>query len=344
MASQCINRFPLSTGYVGTSIIVSMGEINFNARTFARLGQSGAIFGLAATELHDIYPIQCISADMSTPAGLDRFKRIYSEDFINVGIAEQNMLGIAAGLASEGYRPVCVTQAAFISMRSFEQIRQYMGYMKYPIIAVGLSSGFALTFLGNTHYCIEDIAIIRSIPGIIIFSPADAGSAVKIFQKSLEIGKPTYIRLTQGLMPPIVYKEDYEYNPLKMTEVVNYGNDVTIFATGSMVHQAIGAANILFKRNVSCCVFDVHCIKPIDKDTIIESCKSRLLISIEEHNVIGGLGSSIADVLAEQAMHPILIKLGVKDTFSPVGDYNYLLQYHGLTSEQIAFTIKNKLQ
>lgn len=320
-----------------------MGEIKFNARAFARLGQSGSIFGMAATELHNTYPIQCISADMSTPAGLDRFKRTYPEDFINVGIAEQNMLGVAAGLASEGYRPVCVTQAAFISMRSFEQVRQYMGYMKYPIITVGLSSGFALTFLGNTHYAIEDIAVMRSIPGITIFSPADAGAAVKAFEKALELGNPAYIRLTQGLMPPIVYKEDYEYYPFKMTEIINLGSDVTIFATGSMVHQAISAANILSEEGITCRVMDVHCIKPLDKETIIQSCDSELFVSVEEHNVVGGLGTAIADVLSGQTSHPALVKLGVQDTFSPVGEYQYLLEHHGLTAEQIASTIKSEL-
>lgn len=321
-----------------------MGKLKFNARAFARLGQSGSIFGIAAVELHDIYPIQCLSADMSTPSGLDRFKRMYAEDFINVGIAEQNMLGIAAGLASEGYCPVCVTQAAFISMRSFEQIRQYMGYMRYPIIAVGLSSGFALNYLGNTHYAIEDIALMRSIPGIYVFSPADAGAAVKAFEKALELGGPTYIRLTQGLMPSIVYKDDYDYNPFKMSLVVNYGNTVTIFATGSMVHQAITAANILLAQSsIACRVIDVHCIKPIDKYTILCSCDSKLLVSVEEHNVIGGLGSAIAEVLAEQTSHPVLMRVGVQDTFSPVGDYQYLLEYHGMTAEQIASTIKSKV-
>ncbi|MGL4228604.1 MAG: transketolase family protein [Tannerellaceae bacterium] len=320
-----------------------MGEVKFNARAFARLGQSGSIFGIAATELHDIYPIHCISADMSTPAGLDRFKRIYPDDFINVGIAEQNMLGVAAGLASEGYRPICVTQAAFITMRSFEMVRQYMGYMKYPVITIGLSSGFALTYLGNTHYAIEDIAIMRSIPGLNIFSPADAGAAVKAFEKALELGAPTYIRLTQGLMPPIVYKDDYKYDPYKMTEVANHGKDVTVFATGSMVHQAIIAAHILLEQGIACRVLDVHCIKPLDKETVINSCDSKLFISIEEHNVMGGLGSAIADVLSEQTSHPALVKLGVQDTFSPVGDYQYLLEHHGLTAEQIAATIKCKL-
>ena len=320
-----------------------MEELKFNARAYCRLGQSGAIFGMAAVALHDKYNIQCLSADMSTPAGLDRYKRTYPQDFVNAGIAEQNMMGMAAGLASEGYRPVCVTQAAFISMRSFEMVRQYMGYMQHPIIAVGLSSGFALTFLGNTHYAIEDLAIMRSIPNMMVLSPADAGAAVKAFEKALELNVPTYIRLTQGLMPPIVYKEDFEYDPYHITEVFGEGHDVTIFATGSMVHQSFKTAELLKEDGVNCRVMDVHCIKPLDEATILDACNSKLLVSVEEHNVIGGLGSAIADVLVSQEKHPRLLKLGVKDCFSTVGDYNYLLEQHRLTAAQIAEDIKKNL-
>lgn len=319
-----------------------MSIVKYNSRSFFRLGQSGAIFGMALPELKKHYPIKCLSSDMSVTAGLDRFKKMCPEDFYNVGIAEQNLIGIAAGLSAEGYRSVAVAQAAFISMRSFEQVRQYLGYMNNNVILVGINSGFALTFFGNTHYAIEDIAILRSIPGIMVFSPADAGAAVKAFEKAMEIGKPAYIRLTQGLMPPILYKEDYEYDPFKMTEVANHGNHVTIFATGSMVHQAIGAADILYEQGISCRVLDVHCIKPLDKETIINSFDSKLFVSVEEHNVIGGLGSAIAEVLSEHTIHPALVKLGVKDTFSPVGDYQYLIGYHGLSVGQIALTIKGK--
>lgn len=321
-----------------------MEEIKYNSRAYARLGQSGAIFGMAAVALHDKYNIKCLSADMSTPAGLDRFKRTYPEDFHNVGIAEQNLIGTAAGLASEGYTPVCVTQAAFISMRSFEQVRQFMGYMEYPIIVIGLSSGFALSFLGNTHYCIEDIALMRSIPGLTVFSPADAGEAVKVFEVAVKMRKPVYIRLTAGLMTPIVYKDDYIYDEKHATKVCEYGSDVTIFATGSMVFQAQKAAELLNNQGLGCRVWDIHCIKPIDVTAVVASLESKMLVTIEEHNVIGGIGTAISEILAERENHPRLLKLGVKDCFSPVGEYQYLLDYHRLTADQIAEDIKNKLK
>lgn len=320
-----------------------MDEIKYNARAFARLGQSGAIFGVGAINLHDKYPLICLSADMSTPAGLDRFKRIFPNDFINVGIAEQNMLGIAAGMASEGFRPICVTQAAFISMRSFEMVRQYMGYMRSSIIAVGLSSGFALSFLGNTHYAIEDLSLMRAIPGMWVFSPADAGAAVKIFQKALELNQPTYIRLTAGLMPPIVYPDDYTYDPGKIQCISNNGKDAVIFATGSMVHQSFLATQLLKSENIGCTLYDVSCIKPIDTETIKKELNCNIIFSVEEHNIIGGLGSAIAEVMAENSGNAKLKRIGIKDTFSEVGEYEWLLDKHGLNSQNIAKTIKETI-
>lgn len=321
-----------------------MSDLKFNARAFARLGQSGAIFGMAAVSMMDKYPIVCVSADMSTPAGLDRFKRSYPENFINVGIAEQNMLGIAAGLSSEGLKPICVSQAAFISMRSFEMVRQFMGYMKYPIIAVGLSSGYALSFLGNTHYSIEDLSVMRAIPGLWVFSPADAGSAVKIFEKALELGVPAYIRLTAGLNPPIIYKEDYDYNPLKIELLKKYGRDIAIFATGSMVYQSLEAAKVLAEEGINCSVYDVSCIKPIDEERIISAFDAKLIVTVEEHSIIGGLGSAVADILAKYNEHPCLLKIGIDDCFSEVGEYAYLLEKNGLTYSNIVSKIKELLK
>ncbi len=317
-----------------------MSAIKYNSRSFFRLGQSGAIFGVAAPALREDYRLKCLSSDMSVTAGLDRFKKMFPNDFYNVGIAEQNLVGIAAGLASEGYKVVAVAQAAFITMRAFEQVRQYLGYMNNSVVLVGINSGFALTFFGNTHYAIEDMALMRSIPGMMVLSPADAGAAVKAFEIAIEMNQPTYIRLTGGLMMPIVYKEDYEYDPFHMTEVVNTGNDVTIFATGSMVYNSVKAAELLVTQGISCRVLDIHCLKPMDEGGVLRTLDSKLLVSVEEHNVNGGLGTAISEILANQQHHPNLLRLGVKDYFSSVGDYNYLLRQHGLTPEQIADQIK----
>lgn len=314
----------------------------FNPRVYFRLGQSGSIFGMELMEQAGNYPFKVLSSDMSVVAGLDRFKKEYPDNFYNVGIAEQNLLGVAAGLDSEGFKTIAVAQACFISMRSFEQVRQYLGYMGGKVMCVGINSGFSLTFFGNTHYAIEDMALMRSIPNMTVLSPADAGEAVKLFDAALKVDGPVYLRFSGSLNTPIVYKEDYE---LKIGQAITLkeGEDIAIFATGLMVSNALKAADILLEKGITATVVDVHTIKPIDKDTILKNYDKKLLVSVEEHNVVGGLGTAIADVLSEQRNSAPLLKLGVQDHFMPVGDYNYLVEQAGLTPEQIAASIENKL-
>lgn len=314
----------------------------FNSRAYCRLGQSGSVFGLELMEQVENYNLKVLSSDMSVVAGLDRFKKEYPEKFYNVGIAEQNLLGVAAGLASEGYKTVAVAQACFISMRSFEQVRQYLGYMGGKVICVGINSGFSLTFFGNTHYAIEDLALMRSIPNMTVISPADAGEAVKAFDAALKVDGPVYLRLSGSLMTPIVYKEDYDFS-IGKSMTVREGNDVAIFATGLMVNNAIKAVEILGEKGISSSVIDVHTIKPFDKEIVQCNRDKRLLVSVEEHSVIGGLGTCVADELSEYENSPALLKLGVNDTFMPVGDYAYLIEQAGLTPEQIASRIYEKL-
>lgn len=314
----------------------------FNPRVYFRLGQSGSIFGMELMEQAGNYPFKVLSSDMSVVAGLDRFKKEYPDNFYNVGIAEQNLLGVAAGLDSEGFKTIAVAQACFISMRSFEQVRQYLGYMGGKVLCVGINSGFSLTFFGNTHYAIEDMALMRSIPNMTVLSPTDAGEAVKLFDAALKVDGPVYLRLSGSLNTPIVYKEDYE---LKIGQAITLkeGEDIAIFATGLMVSNALKAAELLFEKGITATVVDVHTIKPIDKDIILKNRDKKLLVSVEEHNVVGGLGTAIADVLSEKSNSAPLLKLGVQDHFMPVGDHNYLVEQAGLTPEQIVESIENKL-
>lgn len=314
----------------------------FNPRVYFRLGQSGSIFGMELMEQAGNYPFKVLSSDMSVVAGLDRFKKEYPDSFYNVGIAEQNLLGVAAGLDSEGYKTIAVAQACFISMRSFEQIRQYLGYMGGKVMCVGINSGFSLTFFGNTHYAIEDMALMRSIPNMTVLSPADAGEAVKIFDAALKVDGPVYLRLSGSLNTPIVYKEDYDLAIGKAVQLKE-GKDIVIFATGLIVNNSIKAAELLLEQGISASVVDIHTIKPIDRECILSNCDKKLMVSVEEHNVVGGLGTAIADVLSEIRNTPPLLKLGVQDHFMPVGDYNYLVEQAGLTPVQIAESITNKL-
>jgi transketolase len=220
-------------------------------------------------------------------------------------------------------------------MRSFEQVRQYFGYMKLNATIVGVASGFGLTFFGNTHYAIEDISLMRSIPGMTVLSPSDAGQAAKMIVAAIQLDTPVYIRFTGSLNCPIVYKEEFDYEIGKAIKVKD-GLDITIFATGLMVYNSIKAAELLEKHNISVRIIDMHTIKPIDSKTIQDCFDSKLFVSIEEHNIIGGLGTAISDLLSETSKHPTLLKLGIKDQFSHPGEYEYLIQQNRLDFQSIA--------
>ncbi len=307
-----------------------------SSRTYARLGQGGALFGMGLFDaIEAVGNTFVLTADMGNPAGMGRFKTRCPEYFVNVGIAEQNLIGMAAGIASEGNPVVASAQAAFISMRSFEQVRQYLGYMKLPIVAVGVSAGFGLTFFGNTHYAMEDIAVMRTIPGMTILSPSDAGQAAKSIVAALMSKSPVYIRCTGGLNAPAIYKSDYEFEIGKAIEI-KAGRDVAIFATGTVTANALEAARALEDKGLSVAVIDVHTIKPLDIACVDRFRSCKLLVSVEEHNVIGGLGGAISEYLAGLDSHPRLIRLGVKDRFFTPGDYPFLIRQSRLDAISIA--------
>ena len=282
-----------------------------------------------------------LTADMSVASCLDRIKLQMPDRYTDVGIAEQNMVGVAAGMASEGYHPIAICQATFITMRAFEMDRQLLGYMQNPVILVGLHAGFFLQFMGNTHYAIEDIAIMRTIPGMTVLSPADAGEAVACMEAALKHNGPVYIRLTGGSMAQTVYPDNCEVIIGKNKTLIE-GDDIAIFATGAMVGKALGATEILKIRGVKARVIDVTSMKPLDTESIDLAKETKLLVSVEEHSVIGGLGSAISEYTSSKGGFPPLLPLGVKDRFGKVGDYNYQLEQNRLTSELIAEDIINK--
>lgn len=305
-------------------------------KSYEGLGQAGALFSMFLPDIIEQYPnLRVLTADMSYIAKLERFKALYPEQFINVGIAEQNLLGICAGLTSEGFKCVALAQATFISMRCFEQVRQYMSYMGYPIILIGLAGGFQLQFMGNTHYALEDLALMRSVPGIVVMSPADAGEAVKCFQSALTMDKPVYIRFT-GDASNMVYEDDFDFNYKKSVSLKD-GNDITIFATGSMVQSALIAAEIVEKeQKITVKVIDMHTLSPLDEEATEAAICSRLIVTVEEHHIEGGLGTAVAEYLSTKSKTPQLLKLGIGMCYSEVGDYEFLLKQHRLTPEMIA--------
>lgn len=322
-----------------------MMEINAsNARQWSRLGSRG-VFGQAVLSLGEHYPdLMVMSADLGNSSGLDRFKKTYPEQFLNIGIAEQNLIGVAAGLAKEGYNVFASSFAPFISMRAAEQIRMNLGYMEMNVKAVAIGSGVSMAFLGNSHYGIEDMAVMRAIPNMTVVGPADCAEIVKTVQAAAEFNGPMYIRLTGAVNNPPVYTEDYEFH-IGRAITLRQGGDVSIIANGSMVYESLKAAELLAEQGIAAGVVNMHTVKPLDTEAIDQAMHgTKLLVTVEEHSVIGGLGSAVAEYKTTRRSSPPQLLIGLPDRFDKAGEYRYLLEKHGLVAEKIAAQIVAGLQ
>ena len=305
-----------------------------NARIWSMLGPSG-VLGIAACEIADKDEnFVIVTADLCYFSGLDRYQKIHPDKLINVGIAEQNMLGIAGGLAKEGLSVASTTYASFATTRILDQVKVNMGYMKLPIKLIGLTAGYAAGILGATHMAIEDIAIMRSIPNITIISPADCTETMKAIISVAKMDTPVYIRMNGSSRMPIIYKDDYDFQIGKAIKLRS-GNDISLMATGTMVDTALRVAKLLESKNLSCEVLDFHTIKPIDKETIYNSARKKAIITIEEHSTIGGLGSAVAEVMAAMTQKPPQLIIGIEDNYLHAASYGALMERSGLTAEQI---------
>jgi transketolase len=325
-----------------------MAEINKStSRVFAMLGQSGAAFGVGLIDEAEIREdIIVLSADMAKPAGLSKFATLYPENFYNVGIAEQNLIGVAAGIANEGFKVIASAQACFLSMRCYEQVRQFSGYMELPIIYLGVSAGFGLTFFGNTHYALEDISLYRSIPGMKVISPSDPGQAIKALKAALNSNNPVYIRTTGIPGLPPIYKEEYNFEIGKGI-TLQEGSDVAIISSGSVTSNSLAAVEILETSfNLSFKIIDMHTISPLDKNLLDDCLGCKVWVTIEEHFTDGGLGSVVAEFLADKfgINKPNLLRIGVQNKFSIPGDYKYLLESNGLDADGLVKQIKTALK
>lgn len=306
-------------------------------RAWARLGQRGAFFGIALPELAASNDkLKLVTADLALLSGMDRFKTSYPEQFINVGIAEQNMIGISAGLAMEGDTVFATTYASFIAVRSLEHVRQHLSHLQCNVKIVGTAAGVVAAKSGVSHWATEDLAFMRVLPNLTVFSAADSLEAIKIAQCASEIEGPVYIRLSGGLNCPIVYREDYTFERGKMI-TLKEGKDVAILATGLMVAECLKAADILSQNGVDASVVNVHTIKPLDKqklDVIFE--KYKLIVTVEEHNILGGMGSAVAEYKATKNNSPRQVFIGCPDSFAKAGTQQYVWAQMGMTSSQIA--------
>lgn len=310
------------------------------ARQWSRIGSRG-VFGQAVLGVAGLHEdLLVLSADLGNSSGLDRFKAAHPERFLNTGIAEQNMIGVAAGLAKEGYNVFATTFAPFMSMRAAEQIRMNLGYMRFNVKAVAIGSGLAMGFLGNSHYGLEDLAIMRAIPGLTVVCPADCAEIFKVVEAAARFAGPMYIRLTGGVNNPPVYTADYDY-AIGRAIVLRDGSDVAIMAHGSMVQRSLAAAEVLAQAGISASVTNVHTLKPLDVEAVDAAAStSRLLVTVEEHSRIGGLGSAVAEHLACRRERPPQLILGLPDAFGHAAEYEHLLRTHGLDAASIAASIQ----
>ncbi len=315
-----------------------------NSKIWSRLGPSGAV-GTAAVELaENTDDVVMLTADLCYFSGLERFRGSFPDRLYNFGIAEQNMVGAAGGMAKEGLIPFATTYASFATSRCLDQVRVNMAYMKLPIKLVGLTAGFGAGILGATHMSVEDVAIMRALPNITILSPADCTEIIKCILAASKTKDPIYIRLTGPVNTPIVYKEDYDFKIGKAVQI-REGRDVCFIAAGSMVNESMEAARLLDERDISAAVINMHTIKPLDTNIIDEVItKYKLIVTVEEHSVKGGLGGAVSEHIAGMDKHPPIEIIGIDDFFPPAGDYRYQLEKSGLTARQICDRIYNKLK
>ena len=291
-------------------------------------------YGEALLELGSTHPnVVVLGADTTGSLKSEVFQAKYPERFFNVGIAEQNLVGVAAGFALAGKVAYAGTYAIFVPGKCVDQIRNNVAYPNLDVKLVCSHGGISVGPDGASHQQVEDIAIMRSIPKMRVIVPSDAVSTKAIVAAVADIPGPFYVRLTRP-STPIVYEDGFNFE-FGRASILAEGGDVAIFATGILVPEAIRAADSLKKSGISASVVDLHTVKPIDSDTIVkfaEKCGS--VVTAEEHNVIGGMGSAVAEVLGERRPTPMR-RVGVMDTFGESGDAPELLKKYGLTSSDI---------
>ena len=300
-------------------------------------------FGEAVTELAAEYPdVVVLDADLAAATKTGIFKKKYPERFFDCGIAECNMIGVAAGLATCGKIPFAASFAMFSAGRAFEQVRNSVGYPKLNVKVVGSHAGISVGEDGATHQCCEDIALMRTIPGMVILNPSDHYEMKAAVRAAIEHKGPCYIRLGRLAVESINNNDDYHFE-LGKGILLREGTDITIVATGLMVSEAVKAAKALEAEGISAEVINIHTIKPLDEEIILNSAKKTgCVVTVEEHNIIGGLGEAVAAVLSEKCPTPVT-RIGVNDEFGHSGPAVDLLKEFGLSAEHIAEVVREKL-
>ncbi|MBQ9901029.1 MAG: transketolase [Clostridia bacterium] len=321
-----------------------MLEINSkNIRFLSRMGAQGVLGQVVYENACDDADFFALSADLGIPSGFERIMKQFPDKFLDIGIAEANMLSVAAGIADEKTPAIATSWSPFATYRCADQMRVFMGCMRKNIKVIGMGSGLHTPYLGSSHYGVGDVAVAMSIPGIDVIAPADGLEIYAALNAALKNDRPTYIRLTGGDTLPMIYKEDFRFE-IGKANLIKQGSDVLIVGCGYILSETIKAAEILEKNGISCTVADMHTIKPIDTEFLKTASDYRLTVTVEEHSVFGGLGSAVLKALSELNIQKPFCSLGIDDFFPTVGSYSYLLKQCGLDSESIADRIMKKLE
>ncbi len=299
-------------------------------------------YGMALAALGEKYDIVVMDADLSKSTKTDTFKKKFPERFINTGIAEGNMLSTAAGLASTGKIVFASSFAMFAAGRAFEQIRNSIGYPHLNVKIGATHAGISVGEDGATHQCLEDMGIMRTIPGMVIINPADHVEAMAAVEAAVKYEGPVYLRFGRLPVPQIFDENTYKFEIGKGVQLAE-GKDATIIATGLMVPYAMEARELLKNDGIDAAVINIHTIKPIDRDIIEKAAKETgAIVTAEEHNVNCGLGSAVAEVLCETCPVPML-RVGTQDVFGKSGKPYELLKEYGLSAENIAENVKKAI-
>jgi transketolase len=280
------------------------------------------------------HPIVVTTADLKYSNGLVRFQEKHPERFLQFGISEQNMVSASAGLATTGLLPYTATFASFLALLCCEQIRTDVAYCNQPVRLIGHHSGISLGFYGTSHHATEDLAIMRSIANMTVIAPSDPAQFGAAIRATVNHPGPIYFRAGRG-RDPVIYPAGVEFE-LGRGIWHARGNDLTLIATGSSVHPTLEAAEQLRRAGISVGVIDMHTIKPLDRDAVLEAARSGRIMTVEEHNVIGGLGGAVAEVLADAGTPARLYRHGMQDQYSLVGPPTHLYKHYELDADGIA--------
>ena len=300
-----------------------------------------ASYGNALAELgKEFENLYVLDADLAGATQTGIFKKVFPERHIDCGIAECNMVGIAAGLATTGKVPFASTFAMFAAGRAYEQVRNSVGYPKLNVKIGATHGGISVGEDGATHQCCEDFALMRTIPGMIVASPADDIEAKAMVRAAYDHYGPVYMRFGRAAVPVINENPDYKFEFGKGI-VMKEGTDVTIIANGLCVAESLGAAEMLAADGISATVINMHTIKPLDTELVIESAKKTgKVVTVEEHSIIGGLGGAVCECLAET--NPVPVKrIGINDVFGESGSAGQLIKKYGLDAEGIYNAVKS---